>query len=992
MEVRPLFQALHALAEDNAAFFGRSGTEAGRRFVAAFGAIRQHARRLEPALRHFARLYHRFDLDEATPGNGYRSLVHTACCCLAHVVHKSRYVATHRRSIFFRSGHNAAELEAYGAALAQLRALLCLAQRLLAHNRPGCLFPHEDGGISELVLREYSTMHNGCFYGRCLGFQFAPSIRPFLQTIAIGLVSFGENYKRDDMGLGVAAGSLFTSGKFAVDPELRGAEFERLTQNLDVHFWKSFWNLTETQLLASVASLAAAPVRLSWALTVPPEPLELPLAADPARTVTIPPPVAHTGPGPVHMRLLSYELREGQDSAALSALAGAEASLGWRRGGRPGPPSPALLVHFHGGGFVAQTSRSHEPYLRAWARELGAPVLSVDYALAPEAPFPRALEECFYAYCWALRHCRLLGSTGQRVCLAGDSAGGNLCLTVSLRAAAAGVQCPDGVVAAYPVTMVQAAVSPSRLLSLLDPLLPLGVLCQCLGAYAGAEASEAPALEKLSPGRLLRRDTALLLRDLHRGAAAWLGALRPHTRSPPEPARKSVSEAAPAEEPRRGSRSRSWGEAPGGCKDEDKDTATGDEDGDGTGLDYPDDFEPLRSHRPPANFAVASGPLARNPYVSPLLAPDAMLQGLPPVHIVACALDPMLDDSVMFARRLRELGRPVTLRVVPDLPHGFLSLAQLCPETRQAAALCTRLIADVLQPPTPRRGPPGPPARRSSLLPAPRRGSQAPSRRGSLQPGERREASATATHGAGSAVTHGTGAAETHGGSSAVTHSASAPATRGGGTTHGSGNSATHGGGATHDSSNTVTHSSGAMETHDSSNAVTHGSGAAETHDSSNTATHGGGAALPHSTSNAVTHGGRAPPPHSSGDAPMHSSSNAPTHGSGSAGAHGPHDALTHSTGAEGAWGSGNALTHGASAAMTHGTRTTSTHGSSAAPPPHSAAVAWGSGAQPPPCCGGPPVGGGGGPSPPGPPLGWQQGRGGSARRPSGPAGREVGS
>ncbi|GCC41776.1 hypothetical protein chiPu_0025787, partial [Chiloscyllium punctatum] len=49
---------------------------------------------------------------------------------------------------------------------------------------------------------------------------------------------------------GVAATSIFTSGKYAIDPELRGSEFERLTQNLDVHFWKSFWNITETELLA----------------------------------------------------------------------------------------------------------------------------------------------------------------------------------------------------------------------------------------------------------------------------------------------------------------------------------------------------------------------------------------------------------------------------------------------------------------------------------------------------------------------------------------------------------------------------------------------------------------------------------------------------------------------------------------------------------------------------------------------------------------------
>ncbi|KAM6289100.1 hormone-sensitive lipase [Aegotheles albertisi] len=637
MDARPLPQALAALAEDNAAFFSGLATPSGRRLAAACTALRDHGRRLGPALAHLGRLCHRFDLDEATPGNGYRSLLQVARCCLAHALAKSRYVAAHRRGVFFRAGHNAAELEAYGAALAQLRALLWLAQRLLARCRPGCLFPppeeeQEGEGVSEMVLREYSTMHNGCFYGRCLGFQFAPSIRPVLQTIAIGLVSFGEHYRGGGGGLGVAAGSLVTSGKFALDPELRGREFERLTQNLDVHFWKSFWNLTETQLLASVATMTAVQVGVVRELSVPPQPLELPLACDPSATVTIAPPVAHTGPGPVHMRLLSYHLREGQDSAALSALSrpeGPRGSLRWWRG-PPLPPSPALLVHFHGGGFVAQTSRSHEPYLRGWARDLGAPVLSVDYALAPEAPFPRALEECFYAYCWALRNCRLLGSTAQRVCLAGDSAGGNLCLAVSLRAVAVGVQPPDGIVAAYPVTLVQAAVSPSRLLTLLDPLLPLGVLCQCLSAYADAP-------------------------------------------------RKSVSEEPPPACP--GTPPERSGSAQGGAEDGDEGTPP-----------YPDEFRPLRTRGPPARFVPPPAPLARNPYMSPLLAPDSMLGGLPPLHLVACALDPMLDDSVALARRLRSLGRPVTLRVVPDLPHGFLSLGPLSPETRAATALCTRLI------------------------------------------------------------------------------------------------------------------------------------------------------------------------------------------------------------------------------------------------------------------------------------------------------------
>ena len=62
-------------------------------------------------------------------------------------------------------------------------------------------------------------------------------------------------------------------------------------------------------------------------------------------------------------------------------------------------------------------------YLRTWAREVNVPILSVDYSLAPEAPFPRALEECFFAYAWALKNKDQLGTTAEFVCMAGDSAG-----------------------------------------------------------------------------------------------------------------------------------------------------------------------------------------------------------------------------------------------------------------------------------------------------------------------------------------------------------------------------------------------------------------------------------------------------------------------------------------------------------------------------------------------------------------------------------------
>lgn len=62
---------------------------------------------------------------------------------------------------------------------------------------------------------------------------------------------------------GVAASSLFTGGRFAIDPELRGAEFERIIQNLDVHFWKAFWNITEIEVLSVSSEPGESPSMLT---------------------------------------------------------------------------------------------------------------------------------------------------------------------------------------------------------------------------------------------------------------------------------------------------------------------------------------------------------------------------------------------------------------------------------------------------------------------------------------------------------------------------------------------------------------------------------------------------------------------------------------------------------------------------------------------------------------------------------------------------------
>ncbi|KAK7886871.1 hypothetical protein WMY93_026492 [Mugilogobius chulae] len=700
MDTKAVFAALYSVCEENATFFsgGAKGTQG------------------------FAAVYHHFDFDPHIPANGYRSLVKVVRCCLLHIIHKGRYITVNRRSIFFRVAHNAGEMEAYCNALCQLRALLYLAQRMLHDNSHGNLFFQDESGLSESFVREYASMHKGCFYGRCLGFQFTPSIRPCLQTIAIGLVAFGENYRRHQSGIGVAASSFFTSGKYAIDPELRGAEFERITQNLDVHFWKAFWNITETEVLSSLASMTSTTVKVNRALSVPPTPFDLPLAANHKTSVTIAPPSAHIGSAPVQMRLISYDLREGQDSEALLSLSRSEGgalslSLGLKT--KRLPSSSCLLIHFHGGGFVAQTSKSHEPYLKSWSQDLSVPILSVDYSLAPEAPFPRALEECFYAYCWALRNHHLLGWTGEKVCLVGDSAGGNLCVTVSMRAAAFGVRMPDGIVAAYPATLLTAYASPSRLLTLMDPLLPLSVLSRCLSAYAGNEPQAEKQVEKASTLSIVRRDTALLLRDFRQGASNWIHSLLDSNKACAEstaaaepaasdPVRKSISEAA-FSSPHADLQFPRILQTPPTAIDLSSVAIPPPAGEEGSELEHPREFplgfEPLRSEQL-AEMRLHSSPVVKDPFCSPLLAPDNMLKGLPPVHIVACALDPMLDDSVMFAKRLRNIQQHVTLCVVDDLPHGFLSLSQLSRETREAATVCAERIRAVFTqdtPPEPRK-------------------------------------------------------------------------------------------------------------------------------------------------------------------------------------------------------------------------------------------------------------------------------------------------
>ena len=219
--------------------------------------------------------------------------------------------------------------------------------------------------------------------------------------------------------------------------------------------------------------------------------------------------------------------------------------LGDASKGRPLP----VLVFFHGGGWVTGSIKTHDVLCREIAARSGFAVASVDYRLAPEHPFPAAINDAEAATLWIAEHAGDFGLDASRIAVGGDSAGGNLAAVVALRVRGKTRHPLAYQLLIYPVT-------------------------DC---------------DLNSPSYLENAEGYMLTRS----AMAWF-----------------------------------W-----------------------------DQYVPDLEKRV-------------DPDVSPLRAPD--LSGLPPALVITAGFDPLRDEAVVYASKLKEAGVAVDHLAYPGMIHGFL--------------------------------------------------------------------------------------------------------------------------------------------------------------------------------------------------------------------------------------------------------------------------------------------------------------------------------
>jgi monoterpene epsilon-lactone hydrolase len=188
----------------------------------------------------------------------------------------------------------------------------------------------------------------------------------------------------------------------------------------------------------------------------------------------------------------------------------------------PGATADRVILYLHGGGYVVGSVKTHRAMISRIARASNARALAIDYRLAPEHPFPAAVEDATTAYRWLLAQ----GYKPGRIVIAGDSAGGGLTLAALLAIRDSKLPLPAGAVPISPWTDLEGTGESVRTRATRDVMVTQENLASSARDYYGAHDPRDPLVSPvhadfrgLPPMLIQVGDAEILLDDATRVAA-----------------------------------------------------------------------------------------------------------------------------------------------------------------------------------------------------------------------------------------------------------------------------------------------------------------------------------------------------------------------------------------------------------------------------------------------------------------------------------------
>jgi acetyl esterase/lipase len=159
----------------------------------------------------------------------------------------------------------------------------------------------------------------------------------------------------------------------------------------------------------------------------------------------------------------------------------------------PGAVQDRVILYLHGGGYVIGSINTHRAMIARIARASNARALAIDYRLAPEHPFPAAVDDATAAYKWLLAE----GYEPRKIVIAGDSAGGGLTLAALVALRDSGVPMPAGAVPISPWTDLEGTGESVRSRAAKDPMVTQANLAESAKQYYGAHDPKNPLVSPL---------------------------------------------------------------------------------------------------------------------------------------------------------------------------------------------------------------------------------------------------------------------------------------------------------------------------------------------------------------------------------------------------------------------------------------------------------------------------------------------------------------